>query len=625
MLNGLGVQVPLFAPSNFKVQLKPDKKSIQASRQIAKSLRPWRLRVLSAHAAAVCLGIVAALMGLLIGPAMQLLLGPTDATISWDVLFGVHWSRLLADLLPGSGIAASEIFKILPLALVTIATAKSLLTFWQWYTWEWIGERVAYGWRQDLVRAFSCTDPVARDAGAVARQENDLGGLMSQDIRTCRDYVVHFFGGLPREGLQSLFTATSLALLSPKLFAIFMLSIAPVGAMLARLGKKMRRRASQALENNSFLGEWIQQRLLGLETIKHYRTETLEVSAMRRASHKLFLEFSRAARLKARTSPMIELFGVGAIALALYVAFADIASGRLPGAVAMSFFSSLALFAQSAAKLGRYFNSNREGLAAADRIFSAIQRFDEFHKPNLLVPGSVQTSKDTKILIRNVSVTYGEKVAVSQFSYEFRAGQVYCLVGASGAGKSSLFNLLLGLCKPQCGTVEFFASEQFADRTMDVVYMPQSVPVIPCAIAENVAYPLNDSDEGRVQLALDAVGFSLDATRMPQGLRTFLGGQGLKLSGGQAQRLQLARLAYHHAPFVLIDEGTSALDPEMEKIVLSKVRSLAASGSIVMTIAHRRAAVDAADQVLVMDHGRLVAHGPRDDVINSPTFQAVFQ
>ena len=598
---------------------------MSASRQIAKSLRPWRSRVLSAHLAAVCLGAVAALMGLLIGPAMQLLLGPAGATMRWEDLFGSHWRHFLGDMLPGEGVASAEVFKMLPLVLVMIATSKSVLTFWQWYTWEWLGERVAYAWRESLVSSFTRTDPVARDAGRIAREESDLGGLMSQDIRTCRDYVVHFFGGLPREGLQTLFMAVSLAMLSPKLFAIFMLSIAPVGAMLARLGKKMRRRASKALENNSFLGEWIQQRLLGLETIKHYKTENLEVSAMRTASQRLFVEFSRAARLKARTSPMIELFGVCAISIALFVAFKDIASGRLTGAVAMSFFSSLALFAQSAAKLGRYFNSNREGLAAADRIFSAIEGLDRVRKFNLLTLGTAKTASETRILVQNVSLSYGDKVAVEQVSYEFKGGRVYCLVGASGAGKSSFLNLLLGLCVPKSGTIDFFVSRQFSDRTLDIAYMPQTVPVIPCQIAENVSYPRLDYDEVRAQHALDAVGFSLDAARMPQGLCTKLGGQGLKLSGGQAQRLQLARLAYHHAPFVLIDEGTSALDPEMEKIVLSEVRALAAAGAVVITIAHRRAAVDAADEVLVMEAGRLVACGPTREVLATQSFQAVFQ
>jgi subfamily B ATP-binding cassette protein MsbA len=596
-----------------------------SSRQIAKSLRPWRLRIWSAHVAAFCLGGVAAILGLLIGPAMQLLLGPQNALVRWDVLLGGYWAHLLISHLPGDGLAASEVFRLLPIALVTVATIKSLLTAWQWYTWEFIGERVAYGWRQSLVEAFTYVDPRARDAGAVAREESDLGGLMSQDIRTCRDYLVHFFGGLPREGLQTIFIGVSLALLSPKLFAIFMLSIAPVGAMLARLGKKLRRRASAALENNSFLGEWIQQRLLGLETIKHYQTEAFEVSAMRRASHRLFVEFSRAARLKARTSPMIELFGVVAITVALYVAFSDIASGRLSGAVAMSFFSSLTLFAQSAAKLGRYFNSNREGLAAADRIFSAMDGFERSRRSKLLLAQSIKKSNETKICVQNISLFYGETSAVSAFSYEFKSGQVYCIVGASGAGKSSLFNLLLGLCAPQTGTIEFFTTDQFSNRTMDMVYMPQAVAVISCDLAENVSYPLIDSDLERAQCALDHVGFRMDAARLPQGLRTRVGADGLKLSGGQAQRLQLARLAYHRAPFVLVDEGTSALDPEMEKIVLAKLRDLAAQGAVVIAIAHRRAAVDASDQVLVMKAGRLVAHGLRHQVVSNPLFQEVFQ
>ena len=167
------------------------------------------------------LGLVAALLGLLIGPTMQVLLGPAEQVLTWNTLLGPVWASVLQHWVVSDGISSSEIYRVLPWALLGVATAKSLLTFWQWYTGEWLGEKVAFQWRAELVDAFIHVSPSARDEGAVARAESELGGLMSQDIRTCRDYVVHFFGGLPREGMQVLFMATSLALLSPRLFVIF--------------------------------------------------------------------------------------------------------------------------------------------------------------------------------------------------------------------------------------------------------------------------------------------------------------------------------------------------------------------------------------------------------------------
>ena len=564
-------------------------------------------------------------MGLVIGPAMQVLLGPNDQVLSWSDLVGPVWSVWLAPWLPGAGLSAARIYQGLPMVLISVATVKSALTFWQWYTWEWLGERAAFQWRAALVESFVRANPASRDDGAISRAESDLGGLISQDIRTCRDYVVHFFGGLPREGLQALFMALSLAMLSPRLFFIFVCCVAPIGAILGRLGKKLRRRASRALEDNSALGEWIQQRLLGIETIKQYRTETFELDSMRAASHRLFDGFLRAARLKARTSPLIECLGIIAMSVALAAAFKDIAAGQISGAVAMSFFSSLALFAQASAKLGRYFNSNREGLAAADRIFAAIGDFDRVALDYVRPAGASKSAAASRISLRNITMSYGNKTAVKDFSYDFLPGKVYCVVGASGAGKSSVFNAMLGLRPVDSGTIGYQVGPGFEERSLDIAYMPQAVPLIPGQLAENVSYPQATFNQEKVALALDTVGFSLDKDRLPNGIRTLVGPSALQLSGGQAQRLQLARLVYHHAPFVLVDEGTSALDPEIEQLVLAHVRRLARDGAIVIMIAHRLAAVDMADEIVVMDHGRLVLTGNRDFVSQHPEFQAVFK
>ena len=619
----MGVQVPLFAPRNLKVQ-QTKSKNLDANRQIARSLEPWRFRVICGHLAALTLGFVSACLGVVIGPALQMLLAPRNTLISWENLLGPVWSKILSNWTSTAEISVENVYLVLPGLLIGVATVKSLLTFFQWYTWEWLGERLAFAWRKSLVNSFVEVSPYFRDLGAISRAESNLGGLMTQDIRTCRDYVVHFFGGLPREGLQALFMAVSLLILSPKLFLIFAFFIAPIAGLLNRLGKKIRRRAGRALEDNSTLGEWIQQRLLGIETIKQLGTEAIELESMRGSSQRLFNGFLQAAKVKSRTSPLIECLGIIAMSIALAAAFSDIATGQISGAVAMSFFASLALFAQSAAKLGRYFNSNREGVAAAERIFSAIHDFKTVGQAKIRSGVQFKSAPASSIRLSNVAIHYGKKIAVSQFSFEFMPGKLYCIVGSSGAGKTSVFNALLGLRSVDSGVVEYSVGPGFDDRSLDIAYLPQAVPLIPGKIAENVSYPNLTYDVNRVREALAKVGFRVESERLTQGVETLVGASALQLSGGQLQRLQLARLVYHHSPFLLIDEGTSALDPELEKLVLSRAMELARSGCVVIMIAHRRAAVDVADEVLVMEEGRIAVSGTRAVVVESEEFKRVF-
>lgn len=599
--------------------------NLSARQQIARSLRPWRFLVFAANISAIILGVLAAALGVLIGPAMKLLLSPDAQHLSWADLLGPLWAESLSGYLKGPGVSSAEIYYWLPFALIGVAALKSSLTFWQWLTWERLGERLAYNWRQQIVESFVGVSPGERDDGKIKLIEAQMGGLISQDIRTCRDFVVHYFGGLPREGFQVLFLSVSLAMLAPKLFFIFFFCLAPIGFLLSRLGKKIRKRASAALADNSLLGEWIQQRLLGVETIKQFRMERSEVASMGILSEELFNRFFRAARLKARTSPLIEFLGVAGMSIVLAIAFSDIATNKLSGSVAMSFFSTLALLAQSAAKLGRYFNSNREGLAAAERIFSAIDGFNSNAQSDLRFSSFENKPDHSMLKLTDVTLRYGDLVALKNFSYQFEGGKVYCLVGRSGAGKSSVFNAILGLRQLSSGSIGGVIGAHFKDRTLDVAYLPQQVPVISATLGEIVAYPSVAYDSERVRQSLEAVQFVVSDDRLPLGLETVLGPGGLQLSGGQLQRLHLARLLYHHAPFILVDEGTSALDPELEKVVLDFVRSLAAKGAAVLMIAHRSAAVDASDELLLMVNGQLVSSGEKTVVMRSSDFKDVFR
>ena len=573
---------------------------------LKKYLRDEKAGMLLGHVTAVLLGVVSALITLLVGPALQLLLADRATEVAWRDLVSPRLAWIPEAVTGASTVSGSQLFQVLPVLLIGVAAVKTALSALQWFTWERLGERMARSIRQDLMAAYVYLRPSARRTPRGLEVDATMATAVTNDVRLVREYVVHFYGGLPREGLQVVFLGVTLVLLSPKLFLLFALGLAPAAALLRRLGKRLGGRTSKVLSDTSELAEWIQQRFLGIETIKQFRTEEFELQKLRQMNAGLLDRMVRAARLRARTSPLIEAFAVVAIVGILFVALADIRSGATTGAVLVSFFSSIGLFGQAAAKLGKYFNSNKEGVTAVRRL-AGIHGFLSSHSLQRVGASTDSALVDSEVAVSctglRVDYAGAASPALDNFSHQFRPGRVYAIGGASGAGKTTLFKAILGLVEPSNGSVSVAGG---------VCYMPQDVRLMSTSILENIAYPAAEPDRKRAEKALRSVGLGDFAGRLDAGTGNF--------SGGQAQRVLLARLLYHDAPVVLVDEGTSALDPEVEKTVYACLRDMAARGACVIMIAHRIPALESADEILILDGGRLVQQGTADVVRQSPAF-----
>lgn len=509
-----------------------------------------------------------------------------------------------------TSILSADLLRILPWLLLGVAGARAVLGAAQWFCWERIGEKTSYRIRRDLAHAYLNLDPTARRHQKFQDIESGLAPNFSNDIRLVREYIVHFFGGIPREGLQSLFLVGILLSINPRLFGIFAIGFVPVIAILTEWGKKLRRRARTALKDFSGVSEWIQQRLLGIETIKHYRSEEFEVKSMSQQIDRLNTKFLRAARVKARTSPTIEAFSVLAIGAVIYVALSEVYGQRVSGMSQVTFFATLAVLGQNLSKLGKYLNSNREGRAGCDRIFGALEALRSHMTPNVRANFKVSVSPQVFIAAENVFASYPERTedALVDVSFRFGGGRIHCLCGPSGAGKSTLFQLLLGTLSPSKGSISLGLPKDLkVERAIS--YLPQNAPLFPGSLLENIFWPHSAGDEKRAAECLAQVGLTPLLQELPEGPNTLVGEGGRALSGGQSQRLHLARISYHHANIYLIDEGTSALDPELEKLVFEMLRRLAKRGAAVIMIAHRMAAADMADEILLLKNGRLTAHG----------------
>lgn len=572
---------------------------------LAVYLRPYLGGVVFAIFCSLLVALVSAAMVMLIGPGIQILIERPDAQhlVPLTVLFGARIAGFIAQGWHIAAITATDLIRFLPMGILILSMCKAVLSVVQTFVWERLSELVSRDMRREIVRHFVYQDPNSRFLKSTAQMEADISAIVSTDIKFMREYIVHYYGGLPRELLQVVFQAVTLFLLSPKLLAFFVVGILPAGLVVRILGKKIRQRSSKALENYSVLTEWIQRRLLGIETIKHYGTEGIEETKFKQLTLELFHRFNAAARAKARSGPLLEMVGIIAMILVLFLALRDVFNRDLTAAVAISFFASLALLTQSAAIVGRYFNTNREGVAAIERIMAVFRGLVANHQETLK---RTYGEGDWMVQCHDLSVQYPGAVesALTNFTYRFLPGRTYCIVGPSGAGKSTLLKLLLGIKAPTSGEIVYNAS---LAKSSGIGYMPQAVELMSASIAENIGYPDPAVDNDRVQAALRKVALFDFVGQLKDGIQTVIGPRGLELSGGQKQRILLARLFYHDFPLIIFDEGTSALDPETEALVYREFKRMTGDGKTIIIVSHRPSGAKFAQDVLAFENGRLIS------------------
>ena len=415
-----------------------------------------------------------------------------------------------------------------------------------------------------------------------------------------RDVSAAIIGGLTRELLQLAMMSVTLALLSPRLFAIFVGGIAPLTLLLKKLGRKLQQRATLSLDSYATMTEWLQQRLLGIETIKHYGTEDIEREKFAQLSHMQFKTFLRTGKLQAIIPPLTEALTVTAMAVALYFALQELQ--HTSTALVLAFFSTLALFAQSASRIGRYFNQTREGNAAIVRIFALKTELTQNTSTQPLLV--IEQGTSNALVCDNITVQLGEQAVLHNFSYRFEHGVLYGLRGVVGAGKSTLLKAILGLVPLQSGQIflqrgsssrsssNSLSSSSATQHRSVALWLPQKFQLRAGDVASNVCYPHAEVDKERLTQALTYAYVPRDKWH------STIDYEHAKLSGGQEQRLGIARLFYHPAPLVLIDEGTSALDQHTEQQVLHNLKTLVQQGTIVIMAAHRRAALAMCDRIV---------------------------
>jgi len=498
--------------------------------------------------------------------------------------------------------------------MFAVVTALGLSTSLRFYLMAWLGERVAADMRAAIFAqvlrlspAFFETmrtgDVLTRLTTDTAQLQGLIGAAVSQWLRS----AVVAAGAL----VMLVVTSAKLALL---IVAVIPLVVLPMVVF----GRRERKLSRSAQDRIADLGAYAEETTNALRTVQAFTHEAVDRARFGARVENSIGAALRRARMRAALILSVVVLGFGAITLSLWAGGLEVVHGRMSGGELSVFVFYAVLVATSATAMSELWGEVQRAAGSAGRIAELLAEPPGIAAP--AHPAPLPTPPVGRVEFDAVSFRYPSRPdasALDGFSLRVEPGETVALVGPSGAGKTTVFQMLLRFYDPSAGRVlldgvDVRDADPGAVRAR-IGLVSQDPVIFGADVWDNIRYGRPDASDADVRAAARAAsaGFLDD---LPQGFDTFLGERGIRLSGGQRQRVAIARALLRDAPVLLLDEATSALDAESEAAVQHALAVLA-QGRTTVVIAHRLATVRRADRIVVMDAGRVVATGPHEALV----------
>jgi len=512
--------------------------------------------------------------------------------------------------------SAGELDRALALLGVVIAV-MAVATFTRFYYVSWLGERVTADLRRAVFDHLLTLPPgffeVTRTGEVISRLTNDttmletvIGSSVSMAVRN----LLLLAGGL-----------VMLALTSLKLTLLVLAGVPLVVAPIVLFGRRVRRLARASQDRIGDVGAYVDEALHEIRTVQAYGHEPVDRKHFAERVEEAFATAKRRVRQRALLVAVVIMLTFGAVGVILWIGGHDVLAGRLSAGELSAFVFYAVIVASAVGTISEVIGDIQRAAGATERLFELLAVEPAIRAP--AEPVALPVQGQGTVDFDAVSFNYPSRPdtpALSDVTFSIAAGERVALVGPSGAGKTTVFQLLLRFYDPQSGAVridgvDVVRADPVAVRHRLAV-VPQDPVIFAASVLDNVRYGRPDASDAEVRAACEAAYATEFIERLPEHYASFLGERGVRLSGGQRQRLAIARAILADRPILLLDEATSALDAESERMVQQALERLMARRTVLM-IAHRLATVRHADRILVMDAGRVVAAGTHEGLVAS--------
>lgn len=501
---------------------------------------------------------------------------------------------------------------ILPIALILFATLRALCDFAQSYYMAKIGHNIIRDIRSALNRTLLELPP----SYFISISPADLLSRITSDVILVRGILTESVAAVIRDSIRIVALIAAAVYLDPYL-ALIAIVFFPIGIVpVMKLGKRMRRLGRQGQDQVGALSSLLQETIVGNRVVRIFCREPFEVQRFEAENERLNHTFVRSEKARALSSPINEVLASFAISgVILYGGTSVIHGARTQGDF-IAFLLSVFLLYDPFKRLSKVHTNIQQGVAGAERIFEILDRKSEVVEPEEPLP----LPASNVVEFRDVSYSYpaSEQSALSRISLVVEEGSKTALVGFSGAGKSTLIDLLPRFIDPCKGEVLLGGTDvrrlRLKELRSRIALVSQHTFLFNDTLFNNIAYGKEGATMEEVIAAAKAA-YAYDfIMQMPANFNTNIGEAGLAISGGERQRIAIARAILKDAPILILDEATASLDNRSEREVQSALQRLE-QGRTTIIIAHRLSTVRDADRIVVMKEGSIVEMGSHDELL----------
>lgn len=579
--------------------------------RLLRYVKPHRIRFSGAVLMMIGVGFFEAVAALLIGPIFDRVLNPQapDSTVVLFTVPHVHKTVYLNLLVPSW---IHNVWTVVAVFVIGVTLGKAICEYLANYLINFVGYSTIMDLRNQLYERI-----IHQSMSFFHR--HSTGRLMStivNDIEKIQLAVSEVLADFLRQSFTLVGLLCVVFILDWRL-AFLSLGIIPLVMIpSATIGKRIRHSSRSSQANLAEISQLLQETISGNRIVKAFRMEHWEISRFRKAAKKLFSVNLRFVRAQAITSPLMEVLGALTVVFLLLYARNRIQQNLMTTGMFVSFIYALFKTYEPVKRLSGINNSFQQAVGASAKVFELLELGKDVREK----PAAQELPPFCRsIVFENVSFAYEDgRPLLKKIQLEVRAGEVVALVGPSGAGKSTLVNLIPRFFDASAGRV-LVDGVDVRDVTLDslrsqISMVTQETILFNDTVRNNICYGqpnVSEEDLDRVVRAAMALDF---IRQMPQGYDTAIADRGEKLSGGQRQRLAIARALLKNSPVLILDEATSELDTESERLVQKALSNLMVDRTVIV-IAHRLSTVRRADKIVVIERGVIREIGTHQDLI----------
>ena len=504
------------------------------------------------------------------------------------------------------------------LTLVGIGILLALASAARFYAVNWLGERVIADIRRDVFKHLTSLSPAFYEVS----HSGEVMSRLTADTTQVKAAASTVISQTLRNILLLIGASAMMAVTSLKLSFAVLIAIPIIVLPLAAYGRAVRALSREAQDSLAQASAYASESLGQVRVMQAFTHEKAAAARFGQAVERSFVAADARAKARAGLTAIAIFLVFASVVGVLWYGAQDVLSGAMTGGRLSQFVLYAVLAAMAAAGLSEVWGEVTQCMGAAERLSELLQAQSTIKSPRH--PKALPVPPRGEIALRDVSFSYPlrpETNALDHVSFEVKPGERVALVGPSGAGKTTIFALLLRFYDPRRGKVEVDGvavnEAELAELRARFALVPQETALFADSVAANVAYGKEDATRSEIEAASRAAYAHDFIAALPQGYDTMLGEGGVTLSAGQRQRIAIARALLRDAPILLLDEATSALDAESETLV-QKALDKIMEGRTTLVIAHRLATVMRADRILVFDSGRLVEQGTHQALIAKP-------